>query len=95
MFVVFTILAVIGIYGEEQSGGSESGSSVEDDGVTITNCFFRDSESSSSDDDDTNRQCMTAYILRDSGNITLRDNRLGNKIHLYKPQHVISSNMAF
>ena len=85
MFVLFTILAVIGIHGEEQSGGSESGSSVEDDGVTITNCYFRDSESSSSpsDDDDTNRQCMTAYILRDSGNITLKDNRIGSKIHLY------------
>ena len=76
------MFAIVGLNSEESS---DLDSSVEDDAVTISNCYPRDSESesSSSDTGDTNRQCMSAYILRRSGNITLNDNPLGINIYLY------------
>ena len=80
------ILAISGLNGEKASGSSDVNSSVEDDAVTITNCYLRDSEShsSSSDNDGTGKQCMSAYIRRQSGNITLNDDRFGMKVHLYQ-----------
>ena len=77
------ILAISGLKGEKASGCSDVDSSVEDDAVTITNCYPGDSESHSSDNDGTEKQCMSAYIRRQSGNITLNDDRLGINVHLY------------
>ena len=73
------MLAVVCSHSEDTSEDSSSESADEDDGVTITNCYPNDSENHDSvpDDDETNTRCMSAYIRRKSGNMTLSDNLLG------------------
>ena len=80
------LMVAIGNFGEAKSGSSDSDSSSvdDDDSVTLTTCKLRGSESHSSsfDDEDTYGQCMSVYILRRSGNITMSDNRLGKPTYL-------------
>ena len=73
------MLALVCSHAEDTSEESSSESTDEDDGVTITNCYPSDSENTdpSSDEDETNTRCMSGYIRRKSGNITLSDNPLG------------------
>ena len=57
-----------------------SHSSDENDGLTITYCSSSESQSQSfsSEDAEENDQCVSAYILRNSGNITFGGVESGN-----------------
>ena len=69
-------IAVVG-FGTDISAESSSTESIED-GVTVSYCHSNESEShsASSEDKDNIVQCMSAYIARQSGNITVRGKHL-------------------
>ena len=64
----------------ESSESSDDSDSFTEDGVTITYCKSSESESQSlsSLDDDGKDQCVSAHILRHSGQTTFTDTDAGN-----------------
>ena len=73
MFLALVCLAMTAcpcIVGEDTSYSSHS--SDENDGLTITYCSSSESQSQSfsSEDAEENEQCVSDYIMRNSGNIT-------------------------
>ena len=73
MFLALVCLAITAcpcIVADDTSYSSHS--SEENDGLTITYCSSSESRSQSlsSEDEGENDQCVSAYIMRNSGNIT-------------------------
>ena len=71
------ITAMVSIGAEKSSSSSSPGSSGEVNGVTITSCRSGERHSSSSEDKESNGQCISAYVMKESGNITLSGTNIG------------------
>ena len=73
------MLAVVCSHAEDTAENSSSDCIDEDDGVTITNCYPSDSENhvSMSNNDEIDTRCMSVYICRQSGKMSLSDSPLG------------------
>ena len=77
------IIALVRIGAENSSRSSSSDSSGGADGVTITSCRSGERHSSSSEDKDSDEQCISAYVMKESGNITLSGTTTGSFVYLH------------